>query len=104
MDQKAREAVEKVDSCRDGRDLFRTAKQRVREKMIWKEHMEKLMNVESEWSNSIGASKIEGAMRRNEVEEVWCAMSCMKIGKASGPSGAVIELFKAGGETFDKHI
>ena len=32
MDQKAREAVEKVDLCRDGRELFRIAKQRVREK------------------------------------------------------------------------
>ena len=32
MDQKAREAVEKVDSFRDGRELFRIAKQRVGEK------------------------------------------------------------------------
>ena len=29
MDQKAREALEKVDLCRDGRELFRIAKQRV---------------------------------------------------------------------------
>ena len=29
MDQKAREAVKKVDACRDGRELFRIAKQRV---------------------------------------------------------------------------
>ena len=32
MDQKAREVMEKVDLCRDGLELFRTAKQRVREK------------------------------------------------------------------------
>ena len=32
MDQKAREAVEKVNSCRDCRELFRIAKQRVGEK------------------------------------------------------------------------
>ena len=31
MDQKARKAVQKVDSCRDGRELFRIAKQRVGE-------------------------------------------------------------------------
>ena len=31
MDQKAREAVEKVDSCCDGRELFRIAKQRAGE-------------------------------------------------------------------------
>ena len=32
MDQKVPEAVENVDSCRDGRELFRIAKQRVGEK------------------------------------------------------------------------
>ena len=32
MDQKAREALEKVDLCRDGRELFRIVKQRVGEK------------------------------------------------------------------------
>ena len=35
-------------------------------------------------------------MRRIEVEEVQCAMNCMKIGKASGTSGVAIELLKAG--------
>ena len=122
MDQKAREAVEKVDSSRDGRELFRIAKQRAGEKSdavgisclkdksgavkvsvddrkkIWKEHMEKLMNVENEWSDSIDASKVEGAVRRIEVEEVRCAMNRMKIGKASGPSGVALEMFKAGGD------
>ena len=29
-------------------------------KKIWKEHMEKLMNVENEWSDSINDSKVEG--------------------------------------------
>ena len=37
-------------------------------KKIWKEHMEKLMNVENEWSDSIDASKVEGSVRRIEVE------------------------------------
>ena len=122
MDQKAREAVEKVDSSSDGRELFRIAKQRAGEKSdvvgvsclkdesgavkvsvddrkkIWKEYMEKLMNVENEWSDSIGASKVEGAVRTIEVEEVRCAMNRMKIGKASGPSGVALEMFKAGGD------
>ena len=113
--------MEKVDSCRDGRELFRIAKQRAGEKKdvvgvsclkdesgavnvsvddrkkIWKEHMEKLMNVENEWSDSIDASKVEGGVRTIEVEEVRCAMNHMKIGKASGPFGVAIELFKAGG-------
>ena len=117
MDQKAREAVEKVDSSRDGCELFRIAKQRAGEKSdvvgvsclkdesgvvkvsmddrkkIWKEHMEKFVNVENEWSDSIDASKVEGAVRRTEVEEVRCAMNQMKIGKASRPSGVAQEMF-----------
>ena len=32
MDQKAQEAVQKIDSCRNGRELFETAKQRNGEK------------------------------------------------------------------------
>ena len=34
-------------------------------------------------------------MRRLQVEDMQCAMNHMKIGKASGPSGVAIELFKA---------
>ena len=68
------------------------------QKKIWKEHMEKLMNFENEWSNSIDATKVEGAVRKIEVEEVWCAINRMKIKKASGPSGVAIEMFKAGGD------
>ena len=65
-------------------------------KKIWKEHMEKLMNAENEWGESIDASKVEDAARRIEVEEVWCAVNHMKIRKARGPSEVAIELFKAG--------
>ena len=32
--------------------------------------MEKLMNVENEWSDRIDTSKVEGAVRRIEVDEV----------------------------------
>ena len=34
MKQKARGAVEKVDSCRDGRELFRIARQRAGEMLM----------------------------------------------------------------------
>ena len=37
-------------------------------------------------------------MRRLQVEDMQCAMNHMKIGKASGPSGVAIELFKAAGD------
>ena len=53
----------------------------------------KLMNVENEY---IDASKAEGAVRRNKVEQVCCAMNCMKIRKENGPSQIAIELFKTG--------
>ena len=39
------------------------------------------MNVESEWSDSSDVSKVKGAVRRIEVEEVRCAVNRMKIGK-----------------------
>ena len=45
------------------------------QKKIWKEHMKKLTNVENEWGDSIDASKVEGATRRIEVEEMQCAMN-----------------------------
>ena len=60
--------------------------------------MEKLMNVENESSDSIDASKVEGAVRKIEVEEVRCAMNRMKIETASGPSGFAIKFFTAGGD------
>ena len=80
IDQKAQEAVGKVDSCCDGCELFRIAKQRIEEKKdivgatclrdgsgtvkvsvddqkeIWKEHMEKMINVGNGWSDSIDTS------------------------------------------------
>ena len=56
------------------------------------------MNVENEWSDSIDASKVEGVVRRIEVEKVRFAMNRMKMRKPSWPSGVAIELFMAGGD------
>ena len=64
--------------------------------------MEKLMNVENEWSESIDASK--GAVRRIEVEEVRCAINRTNIGKARRPSGVARELFNAGEDKCLKHL
>ena len=107
-----------IDSCHDGRQLCRIAKQRAGEKRdvagvsclkdesgtvkvsvddrkkIEKEHMKKLMNVENEWSDSIDVNKPESAVRTIEVEEVRCAMNRMKIEKTCVSSGVVIEMFK----------
>ena len=66
--------------------------------------MEKLTNVKNEWSDSIDASKVEDAVRRNEVEEVCCSMNKMKIGKASRPFRNAIEMFKFGVEKCLKSV
>ena len=120
--------MEKIDSCRDGRELFRITKQRAGEKgdvvgvsylkdenvavkvsandpkKIGKEHMKNLMNVGNEWRDNIDASKAVGSVRRIEVEEVRCANNRIKIGKASRPSGVALELFKAGGDKCIKSL
>ena len=81
------------------KDENRTVKVSVDDqKKIWKKHMKKLMNVENEWSDSIDASKVEGTVRKVDIEEVQCAMNHIKFRKASGPSVVAIELFQAGGD------
>ena len=40
------------------------------------------------------ASKVEGAVRRIEVEEVRCTINHMEIRKARGPSGIAIECLR----------
>ena len=72
MDQKDRGAVEKVAKQRVGekkdvvgvsclKDESGAVKVSVDDlKQIWKEHMEKFMNVEKEWSHSIDASMVRG--------------------------------------------
>ena len=57
-----------------------------------KKHKEKLMNVENDWSDSIDATKVEGAVRRIEVakgvvcnesnknrESKWALWGCSRI-------------------------
>lgn len=75
--------VEKVDSCRDGRELFVIVKQRIEEKhdiirvivvkvkvewwrLVWKQHMAWL-NVENKLGNSITASKVIGVVSRIDI-------------------------------------
>lgn len=75
--------VEKVDSCRDGRELFVIVKQRLEEKhdiirvivvkvkvewwrLVWKQHMAWL-NVENKLGNSITASKVIGVVSRIDI-------------------------------------
>ena len=65
-------------------------------KLIWKEHMKRLINAENKWRNDIAASKVVSAVRRIDAGEVRWAMNNMKNGEASGPSGIVLEILKTG--------
>ena len=56
------------------------------QKKIGKEHMERSMNIENEWSDSIDASKVEGAVTKIEVQEVSAEASQMKIEEPDRPS------------------
>lgn len=75
--------LEKVDSCRDGRELFVIVKQRIEEKhdiirvivvkvkvewwrLVWKQHMAWL-NVENKLGSSITASKVIGVVSRIDI-------------------------------------
>ena len=50
-----------------------------------------MKNVKNEWSNSIDASKVEGAVRSIEVEEVWCANGLYETWESKWPSRVATE-------------
>ena len=60
----------------------------------------KVDDVENEWSDSTDATKVEGAVRRIEIEELKCAINRIKIRKASGPSWVALKMLKALGDKF----
>ena len=53
---------------------------------LWKEHMEKILNVENELGQMAEAYMVEGPVEGVTYEEVMKAMNKMKLGKAAGPS------------------
>ena len=52
---------------------------------LWKDHMEKIMNVENESDQTAKADMVEGPVEEVTYEEVMEAMNKMKIGKSSWP-------------------
>ena len=64
---------------------------------LWKEHMEKIMNVENEWDQMIGVDMVEGPVEGVTDEEVMEAMNKMKLGKAAGPSEVNMDMIIASG-------
>ena len=66
----------------------------------WKEHYERLLNVEFPWDpNHLDqVESIPGAPLFITVDMVSSAVAKMKTGKAAGPSGIIAEMIKAAGE------
>ena len=69
-------------------------------KLAWKEHYERLLNVEFPWdpSHLDHQEPISGPPLFVSIDMVSKAVSKMKPGKAAGPSGIVAERLKAAGE------
>ena len=60
---------------------------------LWKEHMEKIMNVENEWDHMVEADMVEGVTDKEVME----TMTKMKLGKAAGPSEVNMDMIIASG-------
>ena len=67
----------------------------------WAEHYERLLNIEFDWNPDHLANKppLEGPPIPITIDMVKKAISKMKSGKAAGPSGIVVEMIKAAGDT-----
>ncbi|CAK1577904.1 unnamed protein product [Parnassius mnemosyne] len=64
-------------------------------KKRWKEYFEKLMNEENEWNGMLENPPANmGLVREISVEEVKMAVRNMKNGKAVGPDGIPVEVWK----------
>ena len=67
----------------------------------WLEHYERLLNVEFDWDPAHLSDEppVEGPPTPITLDMVKKAISKMKSGKAAGPSGIVVEMLKAAGDT-----
>ena len=66
-------------------------------KNIWREYMEKLLNVENDWDGEVDCPEVVGPRCPISEEEVSAANKGLKMGKAAGPTGVVSEVMKAAG-------
>ena len=65
---------------------------------IWKEHIEKTINEESEWNHMMETDVVEGPVEKLARNEIVEAIQSMKSGKATGPSEVSVEMIVASGE------
>ena len=68
---------------------------------VWAEHYKRLLNIDFEWDpkHLSNKSPLEGTPIPITIYMVKNAFSKMKLGKAAGPSGIVVEIIKAAGDT-----
>ena len=73
---------------------------RKQKKKAWREHYERLLNVEFPWNpeDLSEESPVEGPSEPITLEMITKAISKMASGKAAGPSGIVAEMLKPVGE------
>ena len=67
---------------------------------LWKDHMEKIMNVENEWDQMAKADMLAGPVEEVTYEEVVKAVNKMKLGKAAGPSEVNMDMIMASGKVW----
>ena len=67
----------------------------------WLEHYQNLLNVEFDWDpdHLSDKSPVKGPPIPITIDMVKKAISQMKAGKALGPSGIVVEMIQAAGDT-----
>ena len=65
---------------------------------VWKGHMERIMNEENEWDQTMKAELVEGPVKRVSREEVVKAIREMKVGRAAGSLEVSAETIVAKGE------
>ena len=70
----------------------------------WLEHYKRLLNVEFEWDPEHLSDEppIEGPPIQITIDMVKKAIFKMKLGKAAGPSGVVVEMIRAAGDILSR--
>ena len=65
---------------------------------LWKEHIEKILNVENKLDRRAEADMVEGPVEIVTYVKVMKAMNKMKLGKAAGPSKVNMDMIMARGK------
>ena len=64
---------------------------------IWKDYMDRIMNVEYDWDHNVEGDAVEDPVVCVSIEELLQALNEMKTVNAPGPSEVSLELIAAGG-------